>query len=186
MTFSPNPIGAEIYIDGKFVGQTPSTISMPPGPHVVVVKAPGRRNWQRDLEVLKDSQVALHPVLELQASSAFSPDRLIGTCDVHLRAHSSSAGECERLFEIASSSGTRRILSDTPSTTIPIVVAIERSNNAPKGRCQDIRISSHANQFVANETCGDGRSRHLAEKDGRRACSWFLVRRLSRTNSTIV
>jgi hypothetical protein len=36
----------------------------------VVVKATGRKNWQRDLEVLKDSQVALRPVLELQPSSA--------------------------------------------------------------------------------------------------------------------
>lgn len=66
VTFTSDPIVAEIYIDGKFVGQAPSTISMPPGPHVVVVKAPGRRNWERDLEVLKDSQVALHPVLEIQ------------------------------------------------------------------------------------------------------------------------
>jgi hypothetical protein len=66
VAFTSDPIGAEIYIDGKFVGQAPSTISMPAGSHVVVVKAPGRRNWERDLEVLKDSQVALHPVLEMQ------------------------------------------------------------------------------------------------------------------------
>ncbi len=66
VVFTSDPIGAEIYIDGKFVGQAPSTISMPPGPHVVVLKAPGRRNWERDLEVMKDSQVALHPVLEIQ------------------------------------------------------------------------------------------------------------------------
>ncbi len=66
VVFTSDPIGAEIYVDGKFVGQAPSTISMPPGPHIVVVKAPGRRNWERDLEVMKDSQVALHPVLEIQ------------------------------------------------------------------------------------------------------------------------
>ena len=64
--FTSDPSGAEIYIDGKFVGQTPSTISMQPGPHVVVVKAAGRKNWERDLDILKDSQVALHPVLEIQ------------------------------------------------------------------------------------------------------------------------
>lgn len=66
VTFTSDPSGAEIYIDGKFVGQTPSTISMYPGPHAVVVKAAGRKNWQRDLDVLKDSQVALHPVLDVQ------------------------------------------------------------------------------------------------------------------------
>jgi PEGA domain len=66
VTFTSDPSGAEIYVDGKFVGQTPSTISMYPGPHAVVVKAAGRKNCQRDLDVLKDSQVALHPVLDVQ------------------------------------------------------------------------------------------------------------------------
>jgi hypothetical protein len=73
VSFSSEPNGAEIYIDGKFVGQTPATISVQPGPHVVLVKATGRKNWQRDLEALKDSQVALRPVLELQPSSSAQP-----------------------------------------------------------------------------------------------------------------
>ncbi len=73
VSFSSEPSGAEIYIDGKFVGQTPATISVQPGSHVVVVKAKGRKNWQRDLEVMRDSQVALRPVLELQTSSATQP-----------------------------------------------------------------------------------------------------------------
>jgi len=70
VSFSSEPNGADIYIDGKFVGQTPATISVQAGSHVVLVKAMGRKNWQRDLEVLKDSQVALRPVLELQPTSA--------------------------------------------------------------------------------------------------------------------
>ena len=73
VSFSSEPSGADIYIDGKFVGQTPATISMLPGPHYVVVKAVGRKNWQRDLDVLKDSQVALHPVLEFQTPSPAQP-----------------------------------------------------------------------------------------------------------------
>ena len=73
VSFNSEPSGADIYIDGKFVGQTPATISMQPGSHVVVVKAEGRKNWQRDLDVLKDSQVALHPVLEVQSPSSAQP-----------------------------------------------------------------------------------------------------------------
>jgi hypothetical protein len=73
VSFSSDPNGADIYIDGKFVGQTPATISEQPGSHVVVVKATGRKNCQRDLEVLRDSQVALRPVLELQVSSSSQP-----------------------------------------------------------------------------------------------------------------
>jgi serine protease Do len=55
------PSGAEIWIDGKFVGQAPSTIPLSAGLHHVEVKAAGEQTWSRDLDVLKDSQVTLHP-----------------------------------------------------------------------------------------------------------------------------
>ncbi len=54
---------AEIYVDGKFVGQTPSTLQLASGTHHIEVKSEGRREWERDLEVLKDSRLTLHPVL---------------------------------------------------------------------------------------------------------------------------
>ncbi len=57
------PTGAEIYVDGRFVGQTPSTLHIVTGSHRVEVKSRGRQDWARDLEVLKDSQLTLHPVL---------------------------------------------------------------------------------------------------------------------------
>jgi PEGA domain len=66
VTFTSDPSGAEIYIDGRFMGQTPSTITMLPGSHAIVLKAAGRKNWQRELDVLKNSQVALNPILEAQ------------------------------------------------------------------------------------------------------------------------
>jgi serine protease Do len=66
VTISSDAVAAEIYVDGKFVGQAPSTFSLSTGPHKVLIKAGGRKDWERDLEVLKDSQVALHPVLEIQ------------------------------------------------------------------------------------------------------------------------
>ena len=55
--------GAEIYIDGKFAGQTPSTIHLPVGSHHIEVRMQGKQSWERDLEVWKDSQLTLHPVL---------------------------------------------------------------------------------------------------------------------------
>jgi PEGA domain len=58
-----DPSGADIYIDGKFVGQAPSTIDLPAGSHHIEVKSAGKLPWARDLEVLKDSQLTLHPVL---------------------------------------------------------------------------------------------------------------------------
>jgi hypothetical protein len=64
VVIASEPVSAEIYVDGKFVGQTPATIPLLAGAHRVVVKADGRKNWERELTVLKESQVALRAVLE--------------------------------------------------------------------------------------------------------------------------
>jgi S1-C subfamily serine protease len=63
VAISCNVDGAELYVDGKFVGQTPSTLQLASGTHHIEVKSEGKRGWERDLEVLKDSQLTLHPEL---------------------------------------------------------------------------------------------------------------------------
>ena len=60
---SSEPAGAEIYVDGKFVGETPSTFHLAMGPHRVELRSAGKQAWSRDLEVLKGSELTLHPVL---------------------------------------------------------------------------------------------------------------------------
>ncbi len=45
------PEGADIEIDGSFVGNTPSVVELAPGEHVVVIKKSGFRSWQRRLKV---------------------------------------------------------------------------------------------------------------------------------------
>ncbi|HTV59637.1 MAG TPA: PEGA domain-containing protein [Verrucomicrobiae bacterium] len=65
-----DPEGAEIYIDGNFVGQTPAKFSLAAGVHRLVMKAQGKREWERDLEVMKDSQLTLHPVLDSETVSS--------------------------------------------------------------------------------------------------------------------
>lgn len=64
VSFTSDDSGSEIYVDGKFFGQAPATIDLLTGSHHIEVRAPGKKSWQRDLEVLKDSQLTLHPVLE--------------------------------------------------------------------------------------------------------------------------
>jgi hypothetical protein len=66
VAIASDPVGAEIYVDGKFVGQTPSTIPLPAGTHHVEVKARGRMHWERDLTVVQESQVNLKAILETQ------------------------------------------------------------------------------------------------------------------------
>jgi serine protease Do len=64
VTISCESPDAEIYVDGKFVGQTPSTIPLTTGTHHVLIKATNKKEWERNLEVVKDSQLSLRPVLE--------------------------------------------------------------------------------------------------------------------------
>jgi hypothetical protein len=55
--FSSTPPGAEITIDFRYVGNTPSEIGLRPGTHVVVVSMPGFAEWKRELVVATDSVV---------------------------------------------------------------------------------------------------------------------------------
>ncbi len=55
--FSSTPPGAEITIDWRYVGNTPSEIGLRPGTHVVVFSMPGFAEWKRELTVAADSVV---------------------------------------------------------------------------------------------------------------------------------
>jgi hypothetical protein len=59
-----DPAGAEVYVDGHFVGQTPATMHLASGAHRIELRATGKRDWSRELEVIKDSEVTVRPVME--------------------------------------------------------------------------------------------------------------------------
>lgn len=58
-----NPPGADIEIDGAFVGNSPSTLTVAPGSHQVTVKMKGFADWKRTLNVTGGS-VTLNATLE--------------------------------------------------------------------------------------------------------------------------
>jgi len=63
--FSSTPSGADITIDDwKYVGSTPSEISLSTGTHVVVISMPGFAEWKRELTVEPDSVVNVTATLE--------------------------------------------------------------------------------------------------------------------------
>jgi hypothetical protein len=64
VAIASEPAGADIYVDGRFVGQTPSTIRLGSGSHHIEVKSRNKQIWQRDLDVSKGSQLTLHAVLD--------------------------------------------------------------------------------------------------------------------------
>jgi S1-C subfamily serine protease len=57
------PDGAEVFVDDKFVGNTPETLKLSVGPHNIKLKVDGRKDWERSIEILKDSQLNLKPQL---------------------------------------------------------------------------------------------------------------------------
>ena len=63
LVIDSTPSGADIEIDGGFVGNTPSTLSVTPGSHQVAVKKKGFTDWAKTLNVTGGS-VHLNAELE--------------------------------------------------------------------------------------------------------------------------
>ena len=51
LTIESNPPGADIEIDGRFVGNAPSSVSVPPGSHQIYVEMKNYRSWNKVLTV---------------------------------------------------------------------------------------------------------------------------------------
>lgn len=60
------PSGADITVDGKFVGSTPSTLQLASGDHVVVIETRGYRQWQRTVSVTPGGVITISAQLEKQ------------------------------------------------------------------------------------------------------------------------
>lgn len=64
VTVSTNPPGADVLVDGAFVGNAPADLKLPPGKHSVAVQLNGYKEWSRDLTVLAGSNTNLNASLE--------------------------------------------------------------------------------------------------------------------------
>jgi hypothetical protein len=64
LNLKSNPPGAEISIDGEFVGDTPSSIKLNSGHHAIVVTKDGFKNWQRTLTVNSGGNLSIDIALE--------------------------------------------------------------------------------------------------------------------------
>ncbi len=63
VAINSDPAGADIYVDGKFAGQTPSTVHLVVGEHKVELTITGKKTWSREIDISKDSEITLHPAL---------------------------------------------------------------------------------------------------------------------------
>jgi hypothetical protein len=58
------PDGADIAVDGNFVGNAPATLKLTAGKHVILLSQQGYKAWSRELSVLPGSDVKLNAALE--------------------------------------------------------------------------------------------------------------------------
>ena len=59
-----NPSGADIEVDGSFVGNTPSEVQVAEGDHIVSVRKAGFNSWERKMKVSSGSNLHLSAELE--------------------------------------------------------------------------------------------------------------------------
>jgi hypothetical protein len=64
-----DPPGADIEVDGSFVGNTPSDVQVEEGDHTVTVKKIGFKDWERKLKVSAGSSVHLNAELEKSSTN---------------------------------------------------------------------------------------------------------------------
>lgn len=67
------PEGAEIYVDGNFVGSTPSKISLSVGEHTIKVTRKGFIDWERKLNIEAESAPSFNALLEKIPTAQSNP-----------------------------------------------------------------------------------------------------------------
>jgi hypothetical protein len=58
------PDGADITVDGKYVGSTPSTLTLSAGDHTIKIEKSGFKAWERTVTVSAGSEVTISATLE--------------------------------------------------------------------------------------------------------------------------
>lgn len=63
ITVQSTPNGCDIMVDGKFSGDTPSTLRLSPGTHTVTIQKSGYKTWQRTLSLEAGSNITIDATL---------------------------------------------------------------------------------------------------------------------------
>lgn len=58
------PEGADVYIDGKFIGNTPSILNLSSGDHVITIKHSGYKDWERTISASPGGEINVNANLE--------------------------------------------------------------------------------------------------------------------------
>jgi PEGA domain len=64
VAFVSDPLGADVYVDGKFVGNTPSTLTLTAGSHEIRIEAATLKPWSRTFDAVAGSRITIRATLE--------------------------------------------------------------------------------------------------------------------------
>ncbi|MGA8149578.1 MAG: PEGA domain-containing protein [Terriglobales bacterium] len=68
VTVKSTPDGADIMVDGKFSGNTPSTLHISAGDHKLTITNKGFQNWVRDITLSPGGTITVNAVLEPESA----------------------------------------------------------------------------------------------------------------------
>jgi hypothetical protein len=64
IVLTSDPAGAEVYADDSFVGKTPTTLNLFPGPHYIRMFKKDYQNWSRQILVVSGTEIHMTATLE--------------------------------------------------------------------------------------------------------------------------
>jgi PEGA domain-containing protein len=62
--FKSTPVGADISVDSKYVGSTPSTVRVPAGDHQITIEKSGYTAWKRNMTLKPGGEITVDAGLE--------------------------------------------------------------------------------------------------------------------------
>jgi hypothetical protein len=68
VNFVSEPQGADIYVDGKFAGNTPSALNLAAGSHDIRIESGKLKPWTRNLDVTAGSKITVRATLETSSN----------------------------------------------------------------------------------------------------------------------
>src|SRR6266481_5060726 len=64
LAVNSSPDAADITVDGKFVGSTPSTLRLTPGDHAISIEKAGFKTWQRNVSTTAGNSLTITATLD--------------------------------------------------------------------------------------------------------------------------
>lgn len=78
LEFSSNPAGADIEVDGSFVGTTPSSIAVAPGDHAITIRKSGYKTWERKMKTSSGNVKVVADLEQETKAEAVKPEPVSG------------------------------------------------------------------------------------------------------------